>query len=297
MPARVTILHTNDLHGRLDTLPRLATLIQRERALARAEGRRVLLLDAGDSSSKKNPESLATHGRANFALLGAMGYQAATLGNRDVKWGAAALRKLVASAPFPVLAANLRDLAPLGNDAARLAVPGLQTHAVPPSGRLGGNAPRVGVIGLTAWAGYDYAPLGYRAVNGVGLLRDLIEQLHGEGVQTIVLLSHLGYPADVRLTSAVAGLTAIVGGHSHARLDPPVAANGIAVAQAGEYGECLGRLDLTLDDRNGRLLEFSGCLLPCGPDVPPDGTVSATLELVQEEAARLARPTQHRMQD
>jgi len=283
----LTILHTNDLHGRLETLPRLATLIQRERALARAEGRPVLFLDAGDSSSKKSPESLATHGRANFALLGAMGCQAATLGNRDVKWGAAALQKLVTSASFPVLAANLRQLAPLGNDPDDLAVPGLQTHTVL---QLGGPAPRVGVIGLTAWVGYDHALLGYRAVNGVGVLRNLIERLHGEGVRIIVMLSHLGSSADMRLAGTVNGLTAIVGGHSHARLDPPMAANGVAVAQAGEYGQCLGRLDLVVDETNGRLHEFSGRLIPCGPDVPPDGTISATLELVREEAERLARP-------
>ena len=50
---RLTLLHFNDLHGRLDQLPRLFTLIQHERAEARARGHAVLLLDGGDSSDRK----------------------------------------------------------------------------------------------------------------------------------------------------------------------------------------------------------------------------------------------------
>jgi 5'-nucleotidase len=272
-----TILHTNDLHGRLDALPRLATLIQRERARANAAGRPVLLLDAGDSSSKACPESKVTGGRANFVVLDALGCQAVTLGNRDVKWGAKALQKLVAAVSFPVLAANLVRVE--SDD--RLAVRGLQSHTVL---RAGGGP--VGVIGLTAWLGYDYSQFGYRALNGVARLRELIGKLQAEGVKAIVLLSHLGFPADRRVAQAVPGLAAIVGGHSHAPLDPPVLENGVPIAQAGAYGEFLGRLDLTLDDEDGRLIEYAGRLIVCGPDVPPDGTIAATVELVREEAGK-----------
>jgi 5'-nucleotidase len=275
---QLTVLHTNDLHGRLDALPRLASLIQHERALARAEGRRVLLLDAGDSSAKSSPESKATGGRANFVVLDAIGYQAATLGNRDVKFGARALQGLIQAVSFPILAANLVRL----EDATRPAVAGLQSHAV-----FSLDSLPVGVIGLTAWTGYDYAKFGYRAVNGLGRLRDLIARLQGDGVRTILLLSHLGHALDRRVAAAVKGLTAIVGGHSHVALDPPRAVYGVPVAQAGEYGQALGRLDLTLGEETGRALEFAGRLIPCGPDTPPDGTIAATLELVREEVARV----------
>ena len=124
-------------------------------------------------------------------------------------------------------------------------------------------------------------------MNGLGRLRDSIARLQADGVRAILLLSHLGYALDRRLAAAVGGLTAIVGGHSHIALNPPVAVQGVPIAQAGEYGESLGRLDLTLDDDSGRTLEFDGRLIPCGPDAPPDGTIAATLELVREEAARV----------
>src|SRR5574337_376518 len=109
---RLTLLHFNDLHGRLDQLPRLFTLIQRERAEARTRGRAVLLLDAGDSSERKVWESDITKGRANFALLEAMGVQASVVGNGEaLQWGRAALERLVASVHFPVLAGNLVEAA------------------------------------------------------------------------------------------------------------------------------------------------------------------------------------------
>jgi 5'-nucleotidase len=260
-------------------LPRLAGLIQHERALAQSEGRRVLLLDAGDSSAKSSPESKATGGRANFVLLDAIGYQAVTLGNRDVKFGARALQSLIQAVSFPVLAANLVRL----EDETQLAVAGLQAQSIL---RLDGYP--VGVIGLTAWTGYDYSKFGYRAVNGLGRLRDGIARLQAEGARTIVLLSHLGLVLDRRVAAAVDGLAAIVGGHSHFALDRPLVVRGVPIAQAGEYGEHLGRLDLTLDDDSGRALEFTGRLIPCGPDAPPDGTIAATLELVREEVARVS---------
>ena len=96
---RLTLLHFNDLHGRLDQLPRLFTLIQRERAEARARGHAVLLLDGGDSSDRGVWESDITKGRANFALLEAMGVQASVVGNGEaLQWGRAAFDRLVAAA-------------------------------------------------------------------------------------------------------------------------------------------------------------------------------------------------------
>jgi 2',3'-cyclic-nucleotide 2'-phosphodiesterase (5'-nucleotidase family) len=277
---RLTILHTNDLHGRLEALPRLATLIQRERALAHHEGRRVLLLDAGDSAAKSSPDSLATQGRASFVLLEAAGYQAATLGNRDVKVAGAALPRLVAAVSFPVLAANLLRPRPEHD----VAVPGLRRHAM-----LAVDGLRLGVAGLTAWAGYDYGPLGCRAVNGLRFLPDLIAEARAEGARAVVLLSHLGLAYDRRAAAMVGGLAAIVGGHSHTALERPVVVNGVPIVQAGAYGAYLGRLDLELEPETGRLLEHSGRLIPCPDDIPPDGTISATLELVREEAERVGR--------
>src|SRR5437879_5608028 len=109
---QLTLLHFNDLHGRFDQFPRLFTLIQHARIAAHRAGSHTVLLEAGDSSSREVWESKATQGRANFALLEAMGVQAGVLGNAEIQsWKREALAKLVASVHFPVLAANLLDAA------------------------------------------------------------------------------------------------------------------------------------------------------------------------------------------
>ncbi len=286
---RLTLLHFNDVHGRLDQLPRLFTLIQRERADALARGRHVLLLDGGDSSDRAAWECDLTQGRANFALLEAMGVQASVVGNGEaLQWGRAALARLVASVHFPVLAANLVDRA----DPARLAVPGLRASTL-----LAVDGFNVGVIGVTAVFRDGYDRFGYVSADPLPCLRREIEAVKAQGVKLILLLSHLGLtvqpehdPAgftDASAAEACPEIGVIVGGQSHSALETPLVVGGIPIVQAGEMGRWLGRLDLEVDDATGRVCAFTGKLIPCDADVPPDPTISATLDLVREEAARL----------
>jgi len=75
---RLTILHTNDIHGRVDGLARIATLVERIRA---ETPHAVLFLDAGDVEETTNRLSNITKGAAMHRLLGAAGCDAATVGN------------------------------------------------------------------------------------------------------------------------------------------------------------------------------------------------------------------------
>jgi 2',3'-cyclic-nucleotide 2'-phosphodiesterase (5'-nucleotidase family) len=271
---RLTLLHLNDLHGRLGQLPRLFTLIQR----ARAEARPVLLLDGGDSSSPGRWESNVTQGRANYALLEAMGVQASVAGNNEIgRWGRDAFARLVASAHFPILAANLRDAA----DPARPGVSGLGASLLVAFGDF-----RIGLVGATAPQSF-YPGLGLTALPPLPVLRQEIAGLREQGARTIVMLSHLGVLADHHAALAVSEIDVIVGGHTHTAIRTPVRARNAVIAQAGSHGKCLGRVDLELDDTTGRVRTFSGMLVRCDESVPPDPTISATLEFVREEAARL----------
>jgi 5'-nucleotidase len=296
----LTLLHFNDLHGRLDQLPRLFTLIQRERRAAQAAGRQVLLLDGGDSSDRQQWASAVTQGRANFSLLEAMGVQASVVGNAEsLIWGRAALAKLVAAVNFPVLAANLVDAA----DPTQLAVPGLARTAL---FDLAGFT--VGVAGLTQTFPAEFAEAGYGVVDTEATLRREIESLRGQGAKLIVLLSHLGLtrtPAgaaseapnawhDDDVAAAFPEIGVIVGGHTHSVLAAPQVVGGTVIVQAGCFGEYLGRLDLTVDDATptrlgqaGGVLAHSGRLIACDQSVPRDPTIQGTLELVLEEAERV----------
>jgi 2',3'-cyclic-nucleotide 2'-phosphodiesterase (5'-nucleotidase family) len=298
---RLTILHFNDLHGRLEQMPRLFTLIQRERADAVRAGRQVLLLDGGDSSDGTCWESVVTQGRANYNMLEAMGVEATVVGNADaLNWGRAALARMVAAVHFPVLAANLVDSA----DPSRRAVPGLKGSVLLD---LGGFS--LGLIGLTQTFPEAFKRDGYGEADPRSVLRREIDDLRAQGPKLTVLLSHLGLlasldtertdkPARALHDDSVAAefpeIGVIVGGHTHSELQSPLRKGNTIIVQAGDHGRYLGRLDLTVDDETGVITAFAGRLIPCGAGVPLDPTIQGTLELVIEEAARIkdgARPT------
>ena len=291
---RLTILHFNDLHGRLEQMPRLFTLIQRERADAARAGREVLLLDGGDSSDGARWESAVTQGRANYSLLEAAGVQATVVGNADaLNWGRAALARMVAAVHFPVLAANLVD----GADPGRPAVPGLKGSVL-----LDLDGFPLGLIGLTQTFPEAFTRHGYGEADPRSVLRREVDGLRAQGARLIVLLSHLGLlasldnqrtdkPARAMHDDTVAAefpeIAVIVGGHTHSELQSPLRKGNTIIVQAGDHGRFLGRLDLDVDEESGAVTTFSGRLIPCGADVPLDPTIQGTLELVMEEAARI----------
>ncbi len=292
---RLTVLHFNDLHGRLEQLPRLFHLARRERAAAEADGRQVLLLDCGDTSDRQRWECDVTQGRASYSLLEAMGVQASVPGNVEtLGWGRLGLARMTAAVGFPVLAANLLGAGEPG----RPAVPGLQGSVLMD---LGGFP--LGLVGLTQNFPADFARAGYPDADPRPALRLELDHLRAQGARFILLLSHLGLattpasaawePPDVLHDDQVAeqfpevGL--IVGGHTHSELQSPVQIGQTLIVQAGDHGRYLGRLDLTVDDATGAITEHAGRLIPCGPAVPLDPTIQGTLELVIEEAGRLKK--------
>jgi|GEM_PF-498015 len=291
----LTILHTNDIHGHFEQMPRLATLIARERSLARNEGRHVLLLDAGDSSERSVWESSITKGRANFFLLEAMGYDASTVGNGETfQWGLGALAKLVESVHFPVLAANLFAM-----DSNQPPVPNLKSHVIFEIEKL-----KVAVVGVTVDEPSAYFRFGYRSEFAADVLGDLIPRLHE--TQAIILLSHLGFGyqtdeeyearhpkdspralilGDRQIAKAVPGIDVIVGGHSHTLLNEVRCVGDTVIVQAGDYGKFLGRLDLEIGSDGVKAIGHQ--VIPCDETVPSDPTISATLDLVRAEAGAL----------
>jgi 2',3'-cyclic-nucleotide 2'-phosphodiesterase (5'-nucleotidase family) len=187
---------------------------------------------------------------------------------------------VAAQADFPILAANCRDgTGPL--------VEGLRTHVVIP---LPGGL-SMGVIGLTAPWGKVYEMFGLHLPDFITVARDLVGELGNQGVSLIVVLSHLGLEDDRRLAAAVPGINLIVGGHSHDQLPQGEEENGVLIVQAGEYGEALGRVDLSLDPATGKVLDRSACVLEVSKDEPPDPLVLEAIAAAEREIDDLmARP-------
>ncbi|MGH2523827.1 MAG: bifunctional metallophosphatase/5'-nucleotidase, partial [Anaerolineales bacterium] len=251
----------------------------------------VLLLDGGDSSDRSTWESDISKGRANFALLEAMGVQASVVGNGEaLQWGRAALARLVDAVHFPVLAANLVDCA----NPAQLAVPGLQAACLIELDHF-----KIGLVGVTAVYRDGYERFGYLSADPLPALRRAIAEVKAQGAQFVLLLSHLGYAppeekqkwadptafTDDEAAAACPEIGLIVGGHSHTLLESLLMVGDTPIVHAGEYGRYLGRLDVDVNPE-GRACVQAYTLYPT-EGVAPDPTISAIVEFVREEAGRL----------
>jgi 2',3'-cyclic-nucleotide 2'-phosphodiesterase (5'-nucleotidase family) len=187
---------------------------------------------------------------------------------------------VAARANFPILAASCRDgTGPL--------VEGLRTHVVIPLT----DSLRMGVIGLTAPWGDAYETFGLYLPDFITVAHDLVGELSHQGVSPIVVLSHLGLEDDRRLAAVVPGINLIVGGHFHDRLLQGEEVDGVLIAQAGQYGEALGRVDLSLDPDTGEMSDRSACVLEVPKDEPPDSLVLEAISAAgQEIDGLIARP-------
>jgi 5'-nucleotidase len=303
---RLTILHMNDLHSRHEPVDvraltcradagkpdcyggvaRLATALARERAAAEAQGRSVLLLDAGDQF-QGSLFYTAWKGDVELAVMHAIGTEAMTLGNHEFDNGPANLARFVRAARFPVLSANTDAAA--DPDLAGL----VQPHTMFRRAGL-----QVGVVGLTTGETATGSSPGPHVsfVAPEAALAASAAALRAQGADLVVALSHLGVGIDLSLAGVVPGVDVFVGGHSHTLLsDTETGTAGPAhqavdgpagravVVQAACYGRYFGRLDLDIGD-DGSVLAYGGDCRHVGLDLPEEPAVAA---IVASYAAQL----------
>lgn len=300
---RLTILHTNDVHGRL--LPftytesgrgaierdgvggaaRRATVIRR---LQRETTWPTVLVDAGDTFTR-GALTNAYEGLADVAAMNSVGYHMAAVGNNEFKardaidkddWrgSQAALLRVVRASRFPWLCANLTD-----GSGARL--PGIRPYLVK---RIAGI--RIGFLGLTAPRSAKYPQTrGWKITDPIEAARIWVPRVRRE-CDVLIALTHIGSEADQELAAAVDGIDAVVGGDSHTFLYEPVwttspSGRRTPIAQAGEYGVNVGRLDLRFERVEGRyrLAEAHGELVPVTAE-------TAEAVDVKRALARFVRP-------
>jgi 5'-nucleotidase len=233
----LSILHTNDIHSRVDQVAptgsfctpqnaaqdrcvggyaRLATKIRELRA-ARPNP---ILLDAGDVFQGTLFYTLSKSDAVK-PFLNALGYDAMTLGNHEFDDGPAELARFLDGLSVPVVSANV-DVA----REPRLAGRWSSSRIV----EVGGQ--RIGIIGLTtAETPVSSSPgptIGFLA--HAQTLRREVAALQAAGVNKIVALTHVGAAEDAALAAAVDGVDIFVGGHSHSLLH-----NGADPRKEGPY--------------------------------------------------------------
>jgi 5'-nucleotidase len=277
----VTILHTNDMHSQLEAMSRLSAFSRDLKQDLEAQGRRVFFFDAGDAADRRERFCSITKGAAFPRILQAMRYDLQTLGNAiSVTYGPQAAIQMAQRYDFPVLAANYQGAG------GRLVSGFKATCSFPLAG-----AARMGVIGLTPDMPDISKLFGLNITDFISVTRQCLQNLQGEGIGPIVVLSHLGLENDRILAQNLPELDVIIGGHSHSTLPDGELLNGVLVAQAGDYGRFLGRVDLLVDAQDGAVLEKSATLLEIPEATPSDPAFEQAVEEARQEAAQyLAQP-------
>lgn len=259
-PVNVTILHTNDTHGRIAGFtPRgadaevggFARLYQLIGDIRQAE-ENVLLLDGGDTLHGTNYVNM-TLGYNSVALLNQLKYDAMVPGNHDFNYGYQQLLKLAESSDFNILSANVEK------DGKQLFTP---YTIVEKSGY------RFAVIGAstpdTVTMTHPNNVIGIDFIDPIVAVKRTMEQVEGKA-DFVIVLSHLGYGSDKMLAEEVSGIDVIVGGHTHTELQEPVKVNDTIIVQGGEHTLFLGRLDLTIED--DEITGYNGKLIPVDQSV------------------------------
>ncbi len=101
-----------------------------------------------------------------------------------------------------------------------------------------------------------------------------------EKADLVVLISHLGFPQDMKLLSEVPGIDVCLSGHTHNRLYQPAIQDRTLVIQSGCDGSFLGRLDLEIE--GGRITGWRHKLLEVEAGIEPDPEIE---DLIRREIA------------
>ncbi|MBM1556117.1 5'-nucleotidase C-terminal domain-containing protein [Sulfitobacter mediterraneus] len=296
---KLTILHTNDFHDRFDPISkydgpcsaedngegkcfggigRMITAIADARA---AGGENQLLLDAGDWF--QGSLYYTQYGGALAAeFMSQLKYDAMAVGNHEFDDGPEGLAAFLDDVSFPVLSANI-DVS--GNN--------LLAGRVGKSAVLDVGGQSIGIVSVLAEDTVETSSPGPSVVfsPAADAAQAEIDRLSGEGVNKIILLTHVGLTADKALAETLSGVDLIIGGHSHTLLSNssdraagsyPTEVNGVPIVQAYAYGKYLGVLDITFDDA-GEVTAISGDPVLLDASVAEDPAAVARM-------AELAKP-------
>ena len=251
---QLAILHTNDVHSRIEPFPMDGSRNQglggaaRRSALVkkiRQEQKNVLLLDAGDIF-QGTPYFNLYGGELEMQIMSDMGYDAATMGNHDFDNGIAGFVKQLPHAKFPILVSNYNfDNTELKGRTAPYKIFEKQGLKI---GVFGLGIELAGLVNKKNYLETEYLDPIVKANETAALLKN---EMHCD---LVICLSHLGYKyktdkvSDQVLATTTRNIDLIIGGHTHTFMKEPEHLMNLdgkvtTINQVGFAGINLGRLD------------------------------------------------------
>ena len=271
---QLTILHTNDVHSRLEPFAMDGSKYQGLGGVAaraaliediKKSSAQTLLLDAGDIF-QGTPFFNLFKGEPEMKAMKMMGYEAVTLGNHDFDLGMENIATQWQHGGFPVLNCNYG----VSNTPLESIV---EPYKIFKKGKL-----KIGVTGV----GIHLEGLVPDKLFGNTQYLDPIQNANKiafklkkeEQCDLVICLSHLGYSykedankvCDIILAKESENIDLIIGGHTHTFLDKPEVYKNkmgkeVLVNQVGWAGIMLGRLDYDFSKSGHKNLAKSDALL------------------------------------
>ncbi len=285
MTDHVSLLQMNDSHGYIEPHPelfwagdraeyrsaggyaRIAALFD---AVRDARPGRVLAFDCGDTIHGTYP-AVQSEGEAFVPVLNAIGFDAMTA-HWEFAYGPEQFQKIARRLDYPVLAINCYD-------------DSTEDLVFPPYTICETDGLQVGVIGIAATVIDKVMPESFSeglhfTLGNAELPGHIARLREEEGVDLIVVVSHLGFPQEVKLAREVDGIDVLLSGHTHNRLFEPAVVNGTIIIQSGCHGSFIGRLDLEVENR--RVTKFDHDLIIVGEAIQPHPEVEEMVEGVMD---------------
>ena len=260
----IIILHTNDMHSRIDNFGKLAYLAD---SLRRTH-KYVFLVAAGDNFTG-NPivDMYPDKGFPMIELMNMLHYDVSAIGNHEFDMGQELQNKRREQAHFPFVSCHI--------DASGAVVKQPEPYVILKAGKI--KLPVLGIIQLGANGLPDSHPTkleGIKFTNGIVKAKEFISLKDRYGI--LIALSHMGVEDDEVLAKTYPQFDLVIGGHSHTTMTSPLMVNGVMIVQTGSGLKNVGitRLQVT----KGKITDRSYELVPMASIHKTDPAVQALID-------------------
>ncbi|MBR1373116.1 metallophosphoesterase, partial [bacterium] len=248
-----SIGYINDTHGQTNNMMRILSGLKGDLKLSAGDN------DIGDEKNKN------VH-KATYKFLNIAGVVASALGNHEMDTTQADLIDSLNGYNGDLLAVNLKkdmledqdpnDIAEFGRDHLEEKLKGSKIVEV--------KGEKVGLIGASPMDMFERLTHGNYHLDchvdeledTIDDIQDEIDSLKGQGINKIILLSHLGHKRDQIVAKNTEGIDIIIGGHTHELLEGiregenlfySKTGEPVVLTEAGKDGNYFGQLNVAFD--------------------------------------------------
>lgn len=257
---RVTLLQVNDVYQfvpvELGSRGGLARVMTLKKEIEKTSPNTLFLL-SGDTISP-SVESITYKGAQMIDAWNLAGLDYSTLGNHEFDFGPDVLRQRMKESKFTWIVANVIDKK---------------------TGKPFGDAPayvirefdgvKIGIFGLTLEETKTTSRPGpdVEFLNPCETARQIVAEIHAQGVKTVVALTHLSMSEDKEVARC-SDVDVIIGGHEHTLLES--SAGGAPIFKMTADARELGQIDLNISKSTGAVESIDWKVTPVTDKVKDD---------------------------